>query len=277
MDEPGEWIESSYEYSDDKASKAYCIVMNVVIGMSLFILIHSNQIHYGTKYSSIRFQTELSSLCALSSGILFLICCSCPSHPKAALMYDLFGNGLFNLCILLCDSYMFYYRLCAVIKLPKWKRVLVHMYIWIFVVLAWFPIYNLLPISLNSDSRIFRKAYLISSTVVAAAILLYNFLITLEFTKILLDAYLPAIARTSSTSRNQGVPISLQKIRVVAVKSLGHCISSCTGVICYTLVPVYGSALQILFLITGIVNYCASSCVLCMCMRYCNHDYSIII
>lgn len=255
MDESGELIERNYEYHDDVGSKAYFILTNVVIGTSFFILVHSNQIHYGTKYSSIRFQTELSALCALSSGILFLICYSCTSQPKAALMYDLFGNGLFNLCILLCDSYMFYYRLYAVIKLPKWKRVLVHMYIWIFVVLAWFPIYNLLPISVDTDDQISRKAYLVSSTVVAAAILLYNFLITLEFTKILLDAYLPALARTSSTARNQGVPISLQKIRVVAIKSLGHCISSCTGIICYTLVPVYGSTLQTLFLITGTVNY----------------------
>lgn len=255
---PEKWIENSLAYDVDVTSTVYLVMTSIVICASFIILVHSNQMHCGTKYSSTRFQTDLSALCALSSGILFLICYSSPTPSKVAIMYDLLGNGLLNLTILLCDSYMFYSRLCAVIKLPKWKRTLVHIYIWTLMALSWFPVYILMAIFVNTNDPVYKRSYYISTTLVSAAILLYNFLITIEFTKILLDAYIPAIARSKTSYLDGEVPKSCQKIRVVAIKSIGHCLTSCTGVLCYSFVPVYGPSLQTFILIIGEISYFVS-------------------
>lgn len=253
---PQIWVENSVEFLPETINLSFMIVTYLAIALAVFIIAHSYQIHNGTKYTSIRFQTEVAALSALCASILILVCVSTPNPVNAAVMFDFFGNGLLNLTILLCDSYMFYYRLSAIIKLPKWKRISFHCYIWAFIVFPWFPTYNIIPIFFNTNDDTFTKSYYISATFVSATILLYNFVVTFEFTKILLSIYLPGMARSVKIAAINNSPVtemppSLHKIKVVAIKSIGHCLTSCSGVFCFTLVPVYGPTIQTVILIVG--------------------------
>lgn len=261
--DPPMWVENSITFDTGMMTTDFEILTYMVIAAAIFILCHSYQVHKGSSYSSIRIQAEVSALAALFAAIFYLICKDNPNPTKSAVLADFFANGLFNVLILLCDGYMFYYRLCAVIKVPKRKKILVHFYLWFLVILPWFPAYNIAPIFVDANDDQFYRVYFINSSCVSATIILYNILITTEFTKILLAIYLPGLARSSKTTP---IPIiahthnthsstdtssSLSKIRIVAIKSLGHCITSCTAVVCYTAVPVYGPTLQSLILIIG--------------------------
>lgn len=253
---PQIWVDNNVAFIAETIDLSYMIVTYLAIALAVFIIAHSYQIHNGTRYSSIRLQTEIGAFSALSASILILVCVNSPSPVNVAVMFDFFGNGLLNLAILLCDSYMFYYRLCAIIKLPKWKRTFFHCYIWVFIVLPWFPTYNIIPIFFNTNDDVYTKSYFISATCVSAAILIYNFAVTFEFTKILLSIYLPGVARSVKIAAINNSPVtemppSLLKIKVVAIKSIGHCLTSCSGVFCFTLVPVYGPTIQTIILIVG--------------------------
>lgn len=233
------WEGNSLYFDENLINMEYLIVTYGIIVVSVFIICHSYQMHNGHRYTSIRIQTELSALSALVASILFLIYKRHPTTFNSAVLVDFFANGFLNLVILLCDGYMFYYRLCAVIKVPKWKSDLVHSYIWIFIVLPWFPAYNLVPIFIDTNDPSFLKAYYISSTIVSANIVLYNVCITLEFTQILLSIYAPGIARSTKIAVINDVDRvelspPLMKIKIVAIKSIGHCITSCSGVFCFT-------------------------------------------
>lgn len=250
------WIENNLHFDAVMIDRNFLAVTYAIIILSVFILCHSYQMHHGYRYTSIRLQTEGSALSALLASILFLVYKQTPNALTSAVIVDFFSNGLLNLSILLCDAYMFYYRLRAVIKVPKWKRNLVHCYIWICIVLPWFPAYNILPSFLNLNDPQFIKAYFISSTIVSANIVLYNVYITLEFTQILFSIYKPGAERSTRVSAaNASNPIeltpALTKIKIVAIKSVGHCITSCSGVFCFTLVPGYGPLLQTFILIAG--------------------------
>lgn len=270
---PHTWVENSIIFYPHTINLSYMIVTYLAIGLAVFIIAHSYQMHNGSKYTSIRFQTEFGALSALLASILILICIDTPNQVNSAVMYDFFGNGLLNLTTLLCDSYMFYYRLCAIIKLPKWKRIFFHCYIWAFIVLPWFPTYNIIPIFFDTNDDVYTRAYYISSTCVSAAIIVYNFIVTLEFTKILLSIYLPGVARSAkiaaiNNSPTTEMPSSLLKIKVVAIKSIGHCLTSCSGVFCFTLVPVYGPTIQTVILIVGnraLMRQLAHLAVQCIC------------
>jgi hypothetical protein len=253
---PHIWVDNSIVFLPETINLSYMIVTYLAIGFAVFIIAHSYQIHNGTKYSTIRFQTEVAALSALCASILILVCVNAPSPVNAAVMFDFFGNGLLNLIVLLCDSYMFYYRLCAIIKVPKWKRISFHFYIWAFIVLPWFPTYNIMPIFFNTNDDVFTKSYFISATFVSAAIMVYNFTVTFEFTKILLSIYVPGVARSVKIAAINNSPVtempsSLHTIKIVAIKSIGHCLTSCSGVLCYTLVPIYGPTVQTVILIVG--------------------------
>ena len=253
---PDIWIENNLYFDVVVMDVNFLAVTYATIILSVFILYHSYQMHNGYRYTSIRLQTEGAALSALLASILFLIYKQTPSVLTSTVLVGFFSNGLLNLFILLCDGYMFYYRLRAVIKVPKWKRNLVHSYIWICIVLPWFPAYNVLPSFFNLNNPEFIKAYFISSTMVTANIVLYNVYITFEFTQILLSIYKPAVASsgrmTVATASN---PIefspALTKIKIVAIKSVGHCITSCSGVFCFTFIPGYGPLLQSFILIAG--------------------------
>lgn len=237
--------------------------------------------HHDSAYTTIRFQTEVGAFCNLCASILCLVCAYSTNPVKTAVMFDLLANGLLSLIILLCDFYMFYDRLCAVVKVSCWKRTLIHSYIWILLVLPWFPAYSFIPIFCNTNDPLFTRIFYVSAYTVSAAIVVYNFIITFEFTKILLSIYLPGIARSAKIAAATGCPsntasIPLATIKSVAVRSIGHCLTSSSGVFCYVGLPVYGAVVQTLIVVAGMVLYRVVIC-LCCNVLYCTVPYCVVL
>ena len=250
----GTWVENTLDTG--VLSTTYIIVLYVSIAVTVSILLHSYQMHHDRAYTSVRLQTEVATFCQLCISILLLVCSHSTNPVKTAVMFNFLANGILSLVILLCDCYMFYDRLCAVVKIPRWKQILVHCYIWILLVLPWFPAYSFVPIFYDTKNPIFTRTFSISTSAVSVAIVVYNFIITFEFTKILLSIYLPGIARSAKiAAAPDAVPdaasLPLVKIKSVAIRSLGHCLTSSSGVLCYLFLPVCGGPLQTLVLVTG--------------------------
>ena len=252
-DTSGTWVDNNLETGDLNTS--YIIVLYVSIVVTVSILLHSYQMHHDRAYTSVRLQTEIGTFCQLCSSILLLVCARSTNPVKTAVMFNFFANGLLALGVLLCDCYMFYDRLCVVVRIPRWKQVLVHSYIWILLVLPWFPAYSFIPIFYDTNDPTFTKSFYISTIAVSVAIVVYNFMITFEFTKILLSIYIPGIARSAKiagkTDESDTSSLPLAKIKSVAIRSLGHCLTSSSGVFCYLFLPIYGPPLQTLVLVAG--------------------------
>ena len=254
-DVSGTWVNNNLEI--DIVNSDYFVVLVVSIVMTVSILLHSFQMHCGSAYTSVRLQTEVGTFCQLCSSIFSLVCYFSSNPVKTAVLYNFLANGIMVLMILLCDCYMFYDRLYAVVKIPRWKRILVHSYIWILLVLPWFPAFSFVPLFYDTNNPIFLVPFRILSLFVSVAIIVYNIGITFEFTKILLRIYLPAITRVGdvtgeSDSTLNTTTVALAKIKSVAINSLGHCLTSSTGVFISTLVPVYGYHINTIITVAGI-------------------------
>lgn len=82
-------------------------------------------------------------------------------HMPIAL--DLFSN-LFSLYIQLADTYIFYIRYyTAIATVSKAKKIAIHTYISVVLVLTWIPAYTVVPFLLNIDSPEFSELVVIPS------------------------------------------------------------------------------------------------------------------
>ena len=267
------WIDNTLEAGIFTADYFVVLIVSIVVTMS--ILLHSFQMHHGSAYTSVRLQTEVGTFCQLCSSIFCLVCHFSTNPVKTAVMYNFLANGTMVVMVLLCDCYMFYDRLYAVVRIPRWKQTLVHCYIWILLVLPWFPAYTFVPIFYDTKNPTFTRTYYIATSFVSVAIVVYNFSITFEFTKILLKIYLPAITRKIEiTAEPNSIPhtssSSLAKIKSVAINSVGHCLTSSIGVLFYSFVPAYGPHIESLIVVTGIKCAVLQYTALCHNVLYCS-------
>ena len=258
-DVSGTWVNNNLEI--DIVNSDYFVVLVVSIVMTVSILLHSFQMHCGSAYTSVRLQTEVGTFCQLCSSIFSLVCYFSSNPVKTAVLYNFLANGIMVLMILLCDCYMFYDRLYAVVKIPRWKRILVHSYIWILLVLPWFPAFSIIPLFYDTKNPNFTEPFYIVLSFVSVAMVVFNLSITFEFTKILLSIYLPTMTRiVDVTAASNSIPnttsIALAKIKSVAINSIGHCLTSSIGVLFSSLIPVYGYHMDTLIVVVG--TYCAA-------------------
>ena len=252
------WVDNSL--GADAFNSDYLVVLIVSISATALILLHSFQMHCGSAYTSVRLQTEVATFCQLCASILSLVCFFSTNPVNTAVMYDFLANGIMVVMILLCDCYMFYDRLYAVVKIPRWKQILVHSYVWILLVLPWFPAYSFLPLFYDMNTSASTRWHEIILSFVSVAIVVYNISITFEFTKILLRIYLPAFTRTvdaTAASNSDSIPntttLALAKIKSVAINSVGHCLTSSSAVVISSFVPLYGSLVENLIVVAGSV------------------------
>ena len=142
-------------------------------------------------------------------------------------------------------------------KISRRMQILIHSYIWILLVLPWFPAFSFVPLFYDTNNPIFLLPFRKLSLFVSVAIIVYNIGITFEFTKILLRIYLPAITRVGDiTGESDSTPntttVALAEIKSVTVNSLGHCLTLSTGVFISTLVSVYGYHINTIITVAGI-------------------------
>jgi hypothetical protein len=94
---------------------------------------------------------------------------------------------------MLCDVYMFYYRLLAVCKVSVWRRIRINVYIWICLIVPWFPTYNIMPIFVDTNTDIYDLTLYYNVNIVSGLVVFYYFYITMEFSKILFNTYIPEV------------------------------------------------------------------------------------
>jgi len=158
--------------------------VNIAVCGAVFI--HSFWLH-GLKYSnaSVRVQTEIGAFIAIMSAIAALEAIKHPTRMYWALLFDLCYNGIFSAIIQLCDSYMFYYRLTAVVRLPLWYRMLIHLYIWLVLICTWLPAQTIVPFFYDTNSTTFTSIYTITLAINTWGAVLYNFYFSIYFLLIL--------------------------------------------------------------------------------------------
>ena len=157
------------------------------------ILIHSFWLHRW-KYSnaSVRVQTEIGAFFAIMSAVVALEAIKHPTREYWALLFDLCYNGIFSAIIQLCDNYMFYFRLVAVVRLPLWYRVLINLYIWLVLICTWLPAQTIVPFFYDTNSTTFNTVYTITLAIDSWGNVLYNFYFSVHFLLILRKLFGPS-------------------------------------------------------------------------------------
>lgn len=211
----GNFFNNSRSFSPSILPLETLIVTYITIAVSIVILIHSSILHSSLKYNSVRLQTELACIAALLAALFSIISILNSTTIKSAILYDVFAKGIFNLIPLLCDNYMFYYRLLAIRKLSKRTCIFIHFYIWIVTTL-WIPSYTFIPLFFNTDDAIYLHTSYISESTVSGLIVLYNFCFTYEFSRILYSIYhmseqwnrIKIVGHIGETSQKEGTVYS---------------------------------------------------------------------
>jgi hypothetical protein len=126
--------------------------------------------------------------------------------------------------------------------MSNWKKIGIQIYIWVMLVILWLPAYFIVPFFYDVNSVPFQDVYTITVQLQLFAAIAYNFYFTIEFGLILKSIY--------SKSTIQGA--SLKKAKIIAIKSIIHCVTSSVANVVYVYVPVLGDALYNVLIIAGI-------------------------
>ena len=158
------WVNQSFHFSPADANGTFLGIEYCTIVLSVVIIWHSWYMHAGRSefYSTVRLQTEIAAFAAMVGAACVLISVPFPTSLKTVVMYDVIFNGLCTCIIQLMDSYMFFYRFCAVCKLSWIHKLCTHGYIWVALVLPWFPAWWLAPVFIDVNSMYFSYLYMIS-------------------------------------------------------------------------------------------------------------------
>jgi len=235
-----QWVRYSTKFDPSSLTRSYWIGLYILIALSVIVLLHSYFLNRN-KYNTVRLYAEVSSGTAIFGAILVIIAANKPSTMKSAVCYDFFWNGTVNLTIQLCDNYLFLDRFKAVRKVPRWKVICIHMWIWVVITVPWFPTYVIIPFfyDTNSDTFIFVNGYVLP--ICCWATIAYNSYFTGEFANVLYKA-----GRVSKGVSNTS---QSKKVKIIAMKSILHCMTSSAANIFYAYVPVLGVLIYCIMLI----------------------------
>jgi len=202
----------------------------VILGCNLGILIHSHYINKEKK--KLTFVQQSTNTCATASvlGAVAVIITgfSGENFVITATFYDLLFSGFWATAAI-CDMYMFWERFMSVDKnCPMWKNFTLQAYIWMTQVM-WILAYSLLPFYCDTNTESFWKVYGHFSVASGYLVLLYNLYFTLEFSFVLYKAALRTAAIAPRTGRAvRRSSCAAKRAKIVAIKSIIHCISSST-------------------------------------------------
>ena len=240
------WITNSFGYTPELFTVEFCGITYASIVVGGLILIHGLFLH-GSKYNSVRIQTDLASASAMISGLLLFPLKTYPDpyNSQTLLIYDFFYLGLFPLVIQLCDNYMFYSRLIAISKVPNWKRYVFHIYVIIILSTTWFPVYSIIPFFYNTNETLFISYYFITLSVQVWGTVAYNFYFTMEFSKILHSINSGKASKTDALQRTARLRT------IISIKSIIHCMSSSLASLIYLYLPAIGNPVYVIMIISA--------------------------
>jgi len=217
-----EWVEFStaLDTSVFDLGPITCVYISVFVSVCIFshsIIINRNK-KSKQRWDVVRASTEAAALATILSAAMVL---ALSKYPECLVLVavggDLLWNGLSMCVIQLCDSYIFFNRFKAVQKIPAWENRLIHAYIWLILILTWLPEYTFVPFFWDTNSLSFANFYNVTSPIYQWGVLTYNILFSGKFSWILWKNY-SAIAKTNTSSS--------RRTRLVAIKSLVHCVTS---------------------------------------------------
>jgi len=128
-----------------------------------------------------------------------------------AFYIDLCVYAIFGTAVQLCDNYMTYSRYLVVYpKTTRRFKVVVHLFIWIFLILTYLPYETILPCFVDTNSNIVSTANTITAGYIfMISYLAYNLFFSYKFW----------IAMQSKKSFGGG---SNRKLKILGIKNLIH-------------------------------------------------------
>ena len=222
-------------YTNFTTLQILCWVNVAVAGL---VLIHSFLLH-GFKYNSVRTQTDVAAVASIGSAVVVQLALKRPTRLMWAVLFDFLYNGVLIGVVQLCDSYMFYYRLMAITKLSLTHRFLIQLYIWVLLIVPWLPSQTIIPFFYNTNEVLYGYYSGVLLNLVTAATIVYNFYFTFRFMAILRALlWKPNVSPTTGMATTSVSPLGLLMnnniVKVVAAKSIGHCITSSLAAFCET-------------------------------------------
>lgn len=215
------WVQHSYPFYPFLS-----LTLNYVsLGLTASILAHSAIINWKRPLNNVRVLTDVAVLAYMVENII-IICLSL-NEPKVAtttVLADVFAFCMLGGLVQLCDNYTFYFRFRAVMsmKIPRWKSILIHLFIWFVLMFSWIPVYTLIPFFMDVNSVSFNKVNYNFILLQSWAGVAFNFYFSVEFVNILNEWRRGKYGNITWTDK---------KI-MVSIKSLVHCcITGATGVL----------------------------------------------
>lgn len=184
--------------------------------------------------------TDGCALFTIFYGILLLTSVAHPNHTKSSVCYDFLENGFCQVIIQLFDNYIFVQQIEAIKKMPPWKKISIHLYIWIVLISMWAPAYLIVPFFYDTNSISFMKVYGTTLQIQLWGVIAYNFYFTLEFAFILKKIY------------SKSTIVETSKPKIIAIKSIIHCITSSIANVVYVFIPGIGLGLYNIIILAGI-------------------------
>ena len=249
------WIANSMVKTLDTSNENGLLFPGVVIliAVNICILAHSLKTHgnplvvqfdplrrsfplLSLKTTSTRLKTETAALGVLGCCLMMAFAATARSKFEYAIYHNVVSEGCFSVLIQLCDVYMFYDRLRAVISIPLWKRWAIQLYIWVVLVFSWAPVYTIYPFFVDTNTVTFRRTFYNLTFIYCWGSFLFNMYMSLEACFVLQNIY----RRVSSDNANLDFmpsesPVSppLKTMKSIALRSIIHAMTSSCAALAY--------------------------------------------
>lgn len=214
------------------------------IAWGLALLGHSFYINGWSRTRSIRFTSELCSLCCVFQGSLLLQCADqqCTLASKV-IIYDLLAVALLSTTIQLCDNYITFERyqtICG--RATRTHKIMLGIYVFIFLYLSWTPFHTVLPLAMNIREGRGKSAYDALQDLHFAAYIVFNITYTV-----------PVVRQVVLQQRIDTVDIASWYLLVgMAVRTCLHTLFSIVGIVLVTFVAPNGRIGQTVCVTAGI-------------------------
>lgn len=216
-DSNSKWVQQSRAFYPELITPLYYQMLYLIIASSTIILIVS-AVQHGRVFKSVRACIDTAALSSLFLSCLLLVAMDKPNQLKTAVVRDFLCYGLLQTTVLLCDNYMFYKSYAVVVSVQKWKRHLIHGYVWIILILTWLPKWTILPFFIMQTHPLYIEAFLYLDQISYYGNIGYNFYFTVQFIRVLVIITHNVSNSTSKRSQDRTI--------ILIVKGIGHCITS---------------------------------------------------
>ena len=161
------WVANSLS-TDASSYISYMALVYAMLILSIVLLIHSRNINYLKRYNLVRFCTEAGAMILILSSCLLIadkMMSSGSYQEREMILIDLFFCGIVTTLLRLLDSYTFYSRLKAVIKLKRRAKVTIHIFVLLVSVCSWLPFYTIVPFLYDTNSEYLMNWKLIADII----------------------------------------------------------------------------------------------------------------